>query len=381
MLMPGKSEISLYFHVPFCTKKCDYCHFYVIPDKNPFKIQYMEGLELEWNKILPLLFGHKICSIYFGGGTPSLLGADYIEKILSWTRQIPWVSESIEITLEANPENISKESMAAFANVGINRVSIGIQSLDDGQLLTLSRQHDAKKAKEAVITVHEAGISNISIDLMYDLPSQMLEQWKATLIEAVKLPITHLSLYNLVFEPHTVYYKKRALLKSLLPSESESASMYKLAVEICRDAGLMQYEISAFQKNNHFSKHNTGYWQGRSFWGFGPSAFSYWEGKRFRNAANLNFYYKNLKNGLSPIDYEEELKGVDKLRELLAINLRLLEGVNLYEFQQWHGELDQETFSSLHLLERQGLVYSNQKHIHLTEQGILFYDSVATEII
>jgi len=373
--------ISLYFHVPFCKKKCDYCHFYVIPDKEPFKVDFMEGLKLEWDRWKDELFDKKVGSIYFGGGTPSLLGPKKISEILSWVRSLEWMSEEIEITLEANPEDINFDLMKQYASVGINRLSIGVQSLDDSLLSTLSRQHNAKRSIDAINCVRDAGIENISIDLMYDIPHQTLEGWEKTLDVAIKLPVTHLSLYNLVFEKHTVFYKQRSALQSFLPSETESAKMYMMAVEKCQEGDFLQYEISAFEKPGFFSQHNVGYWKGRPFLGFGPSAFSYWKGKRFRNVANLNRYLRKLRDGESPVDYEEELIGENKQRELLAINLRVIEGVDLKEFQSRHGELDPETHHVLQSLTSQGLLEIKDQRVKLTQQGILFYDTVASEVI
>ena len=171
---PNLDFVSVYIHVPFCTRKCDYCHFFVIPNKPAFHAQYLEALAWEWQQQAPLLQGKEICSIYFGGGTPSLLGPDAIAKILEW---FPLPNTPIEITLEANPENISEPLMRAYRDAGINRVSIGVQSFDDEMLSLLSRQHDAEKARQAILATEKAGITNISIDLMYDLPKQTLKMW------------------------------------------------------------------------------------------------------------------------------------------------------------------------------------------------------------
>lgn len=376
------SGVSLYFHIPFCTKKCDYCHFYVIPDKERFKPLLLEGLEIEWSQRLPSLKEKQITSIYFGGGTPYLFGADRIGKIIDWVRnELSFVPEGVEITLEANPENITKETMQAYANAGINRVSIGVQTLDNSLLPTLGRLHDSRRAIEAVNITASCGISNISIDLMYDLPGQTFISWQKTLKQAVDLPITHLSLYNLTIEPHTVFFKKQEEMRKIMPDEETSLHMYEQAIEILTDGGLKQYEISAFARNNHYSRHNVGYWTGRSFLGLGPSAFSYWKGSRFRNIANLNRYHQLLLEGKSPVDFEEMLPKEAHLRELLAINIRLIEGVDLSDFQTRYGMIDHETKESLKQLEQQGLISSKGSYIFLTKKGVLFYDTVATEII
>lgn len=333
----------------------------------------MEGLALELKQWTPKIFGKELVSVYFGGGTPSLLGPENIGKILSL---IPHDLKNAEITLEANPENITKELMQAYADAGINRVSIGIQSFDDALLKALGRVHDAKKAQDAALLTAQAGIENISIDLMYDLPGQTLQAWEYTLNVTQQLPITHLSLYNLVIEPHTPFYKRRKTLQPTLPSEELSLAMYEMAIQ--KLSILKQYEISAF---GNPSKHNTGYWTGRPFLGFGPSAFSYWEGKRFRVVANLNRYIQELRLGKSPVDFEEELPFEGKQRELLAINLRLLSGVNLDVFQKQHGPLNPEMHKILFGLEQQGYLKQQDSIWCLTKKGILFYDTLASEIV
>lgn len=338
----------------------------------------MEGFKLEWERLAPKLENKEIVTIYFGGGTPSLMGAAAISEILSWIKQKP-----IEITLEANPETITKELMQAYAEAGVNRVSIGIQSLDPQLLKTLGRLHSGKKAIEAVYETYEAGIQNISVDLMYDLPNQTLEMWKNTLTQVVGLPITHLSLYNLTFEPHTVFFKHKSSLEKLVPDEETSLAMYEMAIDVLTQK-LDQYEISAFATAGKESMHNVGYWIGRPFFGLGPSAFSYYENKRFQNIANLSKYHKLLLQNQSPVDFREELSPECRRKELLAINMRLIEGVDLKKFQNLHGKLEDDVFDALKKLEQDGFISretGTSERIKLTKRGILFYDSVAVDII
>lgn len=382
MLMNGNAiEFSLYFHIPFCTRKCDYCHFYVLPDKDPFKKLLMQGLKQEWLRLLPVMHDKIVRSIYFGGGTPALLGAEAISEILSWIKPLS-VASDLEITLEANPENITLDLMRSYAQAGINRVSIGIQTLNDALLVKLGRLHSSEKAINAILQMVDAGISNISIDLMYDLPGQTLEIWQSTLLTVGTLPIQHLSLYNLTIEPHTAFFKHRNSISKLQPDQETSLQMYESAIELLNNQGLIQYEVSAFAKSNQRSIHNVGYWTGRPFLGLGPSAFSYWEGKRFRNIANLNRYCKNLEANESPIDFEEKLSPDASRRELLAIHLRLLEGVHLENFQAQYGAFDSETLETLKKLQQEGFITNREKgYICLSKQGLLFYDTVASELI
>lgn len=356
--------ISLYFHIPFCTKKCPYCHFYVIPNRLPHHKLLGEALALEWEQQLPLIQGKTVTSIYFGGGTPSLYGG--IQELLEKIPRAP----DCEITIEANPEESDVALFTHFRSIGINRLSLGVQSLDDRSLLTLERIHSAEKAKEAIFNAQKAGFENVSIDLMYDLPGQTEDSWRYTLGQLGDLPIHHLSLYNLTIEPHTSFHKR----KVETPTGDLSLRFLTAALERLEAIGLKRYEISAFAIPGHESRHNLGYWTARPFLGFGPSAFSYWESERFRNIANINRYAQALKAGQSPVDFRERLPYPANMNELLAVRLRLKSGVNVKS-------IPTETESAIEKLKTMGLLKQEGTQLQLTERGTLFYDTVAAEII
>lgn len=341
----------------------------------------MQGLQQEWALQKPLIENKKILSIYFGGGTPSLLGAKYIEQILSWIRTSCTFDSSLEITLEANPEHLTKELLSSYRDIGINRLSIGVQTLDDALLKKIGRTHNAKEAVDGIYSAHDIGMDNISIDLMYDLPDQTLSSWQETVNTAASLPITHLSLYNLTIEPHTLFFKKKQIIERAQPSEEASVQMYKYAISTLEASNLLQYEISAFAKEGFESKHNVGYWTARPFLGFGPSAFSYWENRRFRNVCNLNKYVKSFEEGLSCVDFEEKLDLKAHQNELLALQLRLIKGVDIDLFEKEHGSLSSETKKSIDNLLKEDLLKFMNSKLSLTKRGILFYDTVAVELI
>lgn len=367
-----RKKASLYFHIPFCSKKCPYCHFYVLPNRLFDRAVLQKALALEWERQLPLLQGTEIASIYFGGGTPSLFGAEALGEVLSRCRALSWAPDC-EITVEANPEEGSFELFSKLREVGIDRLSLGVQSLDDRSLVVLERQHSAKKAKQAIAAAQKAGFSNISIDLMYDLPDQTESSWRYTLEQLPDLAIQHLSLYNLTIEPHTAFERRKNRL--VFPTAEESLHLLEIALHALDKMGLQRYEISAFAKPGKESRHNLGYWTFRPFLGFGPSAFSYWEGERFQNVAHLGRYAKALQEGESIVDFRERLKFPANVKEELAIKLRLKKGVELPE------NLPQETLAALERLQSQGLVERENTVFRLTERGMLFYDTVATEII
>jgi oxygen-independent coproporphyrinogen-3 oxidase len=297
-----------------------------------------------------------------------LLGPKKIEKILSWLD----LSEDCEITLEANPENITPEAMRDFNQCGINRVSIGVQSLENTLLKKLGRTHTAQEAIKAIYATAEAGFHNICIDLMYDLPDQTLFHWQSTLEQALPLPISHLSLYNLTVEPHTVFFKKRTSLR--LPDSDTSFQMLKMALSFLEAAAFRRYEISAFSRKEHVSCHNIGYWTGRPFLGLGPSASSFWNGSRFRNFSNLSHYSKALANGLEPLEFKETLEKKELHKEQIAIGLRMLAGIPL-------SKIDPTFKKQIENLEKNGFVEKTDFSLRLTEQGLLFHDTIAEEIM
>ncbi|MFN0065216.1 MAG: radical SAM family heme chaperone HemW [Chlamydiales bacterium] len=342
---------SLYIHVPFCTKKCEYCHFYVIPHTQRHVDLYMEALKKEWELTQPFL----IETLYFGGGTPSLLGKDNIEEILSWLPLKPHA----EVTLEANPDSLIAPPW------GVNRLSLGIQAFDDGLLQKLGRTHSAKKATLAVSEAHSIGYNNISIDLMYDLPGQTQDMWEASLRQAFALPISHISLYNLTIEPHTIFYKKRKTLD--LPSADDSYQMLQMAIDISQEAGFERYELSAFAKVGRISAHNIGYWTGRPFIGLGPSACSYWNKTRFRNNPNIHKWAKAVLAGNRAVDFSETLSPFEQAKELLAIGLRYFKGV--------------ETELGIESLIQEGWIERRNNFLYLTTKGRLFHDTVAEKIM
>lgn len=377
-------KASLYFHIPFCRKKCPYCHFYVLAFKASQEDLLIDALEKEWQQKRNQLSQFSITSIYFGGGTPTQLSPKAFEKILSWIHRDCKVDLDCEITLEGNPEDITPSTfpLKDYLSFGINRISLGVQSFDDTLLKVLGRGHLGAQAKAAIEKANNYGFSNITIDLMYETPHQTLESWEKTLLSAISLPISHISLYNLTFEKGAAFFRKQKSLLPLLPSEADSTRMFQLCDEILPKAGLNRYEISAFAKNKKESRHNLGYWQGRSFLGFGPSAFSYWDKKRFQNIANLKKYNELLKAGKSPIDFSENLEPLAHQAEMLAVGLRPLEGIDISSFEARYGALSPEIQKALKRLEEaQFIKLGSTQKISLTPKGRLFHDTVAEELI
>lgn len=352
-----------------------------MPDSAEAKKELQKGFFREWDLILPSVTGCRVISIYFGGGTPSLYPPEDIAALLDRIKREVLVTEDTEITLEANPESITYQRAREYFDAGINRASIGIQTLDANLLHILGREHGPYLALKAIEETYRGGIENISIDLMFDLPHQGMWEWKHTLEALKNVPISHLSLYNLTIEPNTLFFKRQKEIIPALPAEELSLAMLETAIVHLEAMGLKRYEISAFAKPGFQSRHNSGYWTGRPFLGLGPSAFSYWNGKRFRNVAHLSRYCKALEEGILPRDFEEELDDESKRRELFAVGIRLLEGIDRRDFEKRHGALAPSFDITLQRLVEEGFLRFSNGRVQLTQKGVLFYDTVATELI
>ncbi len=369
---------SLYFHVPFCRKKCPYCHFFVIKSQTSLIDSYLQMIASEWElKSSYLQQITSLASIYFGGGTPSQLAPHQILSILELVKKRYSVSNEIEVTLEINPEDATKENLLAYRQIGINRLSFGVQSLHNPLLQKIGRSHTAEETIEKLFLAYDAGFKNISIDLMYDIPHQTVESFCATINQIELLPITHLSLYNLTIEPQTPFFSQKSVLAPHLPSDDESLEMLSFALKRLPLFGLERYEISAFAKKGKQSVHNTGYWKGRPFVGLGPSAFSFMNGERFQNSANWKEYSTMIQEGKDPIGFSEKLEYPQNIHERLAVALRMTQGVDLSLFPS----LPLATERKLEKLEREGYLNWEGSHLSLTRKGLDFYDSVAVELI
>ncbi len=361
---------SIYVHTPFCTKKCPYCHFYTLPFKEGAIDPFLEGIRAEWLHKKDLFSEYR--SIYVGGGTPSLLGIAGIKHLFEILN-----IDAKEITIEINPEDATKELLKLLYTLKINRVSFGVQSLVDTELVQIGRTHTAKKSLEALFLAKDAGINNISIDLMIDLPSQTEEKFTHTLSMLDTLPITHLSLYNMQIEQGSTYFKKKENIEKMLPSQEVSYKMLQLAEEKLSLLGLHRYEISAFARKGFESIHNMSYWKYEESIGLGPSAFSYLNGTRSRNICHLKKYLKTVHAGKDPTDFSETLSYPKNIKEQIAIGLRMLSGIDLMRFEK----IPTETLSTINNLTSSGLLSQKGSILKLTQKGLLFYDSVAIELI
>ena len=324
--------IGLYLHIPFCIRKCNYCDFcsYPISDAN-WKECYIEALLSEISSYASRNF--KVDTVFFGGGTPSLLTATEFEKIVSCIDKSFSLSDGFEFSMELNPGTLSCEKMRSFAEMGLNRVSIGLQSIHKNELKKLGRIHNYDEFARAYATVFDVGIENINVDLMYGIPEQTKKSFSETVDKILTLSPKHLSLYGLILEEGTAFWNIQDRLN--LPSEDEECDMYYLAAEKLKGAGYSHYEISNYAKPGYECRHNLKYWRDEEYIGVGVSAYSYLDGKRFGNSSKINEY---LSSDSKKYNYEEIISKEDEAYEYAMLRFRLAEGFSLSEYENRFGK-------------------------------------------
>lgn len=373
----GSQGFSLYFHIPYCTRRCPYCHFYTVPDNEESKKRLTNAIlhELDLRKQSIESYAKPLTSIYFGGGTPSLLGSKYIQKIINAAHI--YTKDDVEITLETNPENLNEKILKEYLDIGINRLSIGAQSFNDSLLKRLGRNHSGIDIERSVEKAAHLGFKNISIDLMYEIPNQTLTEWEKSLERACSLPIQHISIYNLTIEPGTSFYKRKEILKKQIPKDLICNEMWELLHTYLSNQGWDHYEISAFCKEEKFSYHNIGYWMGRNFYGLGPSAFSYWDESRFQNTPHIENYITSISNNSFNIAFNEKLPKHEALAEKIAVALRVRIGIDLKSL-----ELTTNIRESIKKLVDLGFaIMSEDQILRLSKKGRQFYDSVGLILV
>lgn len=371
---------SLYLHIPFCEHKCLYCDFYSIESLEPLE-DFLKALGREIDRYAS--FGHEESfeTIYFGGGTPSLLSPEAIGDIIGRLRTNFRIDKDAEVTLEANPGTVDRAKLLEFRNVGINRLSFGIQSFDDAELKFLTRIHSSSQARDAVRLAREAGFDNISIDLIFALPKQTLDGWRKNLEEGIALQPQHISAYSLIVEQGTPLARLvRSKQVSPLPVEAE-AEMYELTMATLRDAGYEHYEVSNYALPGFRSRHNSNYWNHSNYLGFGPSAHSFWSGKRWWNFSNLGTYCGRIESGESPVAGTEELTDGQMVDEAVMLGLRS-EGVDLERLAREHGiDLIAASRSVVESMIADRLAVRERNLLRLTDKGYLICDGLSESLL
>ena len=379
-------ELELYLHIPFCVKKCNYCDFLSAPAREETRAAYVDAL-LEEIRGFDEPEDYEVVTVFFGGGTPSILPGQAIFRIMEALREKFSFRKGAEITLEANPGTVDKEKLSFYKKAGINRLSFGLQSADAEELKKLGRIHTWEKFLESFQLAREAGFSNINVDLMSALPGQTKESWEKTLRQVLALQPEHISAYSLIIEEGTPFYqlyekdverRDAGEEPELIPSEEEERAMYEATGRILKEQGYLHYEISNYAKPGRECCHNLGYWQRRDYLGFGLGASTLLNPVRYKNTEDLEAY---LGGDFSKKEFFVLTKD-NQIEETMFLGLRVLEGVSKEQFrEQFSCELRVVYRKELEKLEKEGLLEEEGDFVRLTSRGIDLSNPVLAEFL
>ena len=371
---------GIYIHIPFCSQRCSYCNFFSVVSINLLN-EVIDAIIKEFSIRKDYLKNEPVQTIYFGGGTPSLLTIQQIEKLLNTIYKNFPVEKNAEITFEANPDDLTEKYLSDLKKLGINRLSIGIQSFDDNKLKILNRRHNAFQAVEAVRVAQRSGFNNISIDLIYGLPFQSLIEWENDLDKAFSLPIQHLSAYALTFEEKTLLLKQKEK-KLIEPADEELViKMYELLLNKSNQNGFDAYEISNFSLPEFYSRHNSSYWTQNPYLGIGPSAHSFNGFSRQWNVASIHKYIEGIMKNNS--FFEQEILSLqDRYNEYVLLGLRTKNGINIVELEQNFGiELKNFCLENIKTFIDNEKVYRYGSFLRLTTAGKLISDTIIAQLM
>jgi oxygen-independent coproporphyrinogen III oxidase len=376
----------VYAHVPFCAKKCAYCAFYSEASDGAMVNRYVAALIRELELVAADL---RPRTIFFGGGTPSLLNRPQWESILKAMERLNLLGAS-EWTVECNPATVSADKAKLLRDWGVNRISMGVQSFDAALLERLGRIHSREMIFKSFNILRAAGFDNVNVDLMFAIPGQTMEMWRKTMAEAIALGSEHLSCYEVIYEEDTPLFEQLQAGK-ISTDEALACAMYDELLATTAEAGFQQYEVANFARHfssipaetpDHACRHNINYWRGGSFYGLGPSAAGYVRGVRTKNWSNTSLYCDQLESGRRAIESSEELTPLARAGELAAFGLRMTAGWPLAQFQERTGfELQQEWRSEIHRMLDLGYGKLDQQRFQLTRQGLRYADWAASEFL
>ena len=363
---------GVYIHIPFCHQICNYCDFNKVFFKNQPVDEYIEALGEEMRLATEKqgeLF-EQVETIFLGGGTPTALTASQITRLLTLIKQYIPMQSVTEFTSEANPDELTEDKLRALLNGGVNRLSLGVQSFDQGLLEKIGRTHSNEHVYETIELAKKVGFKNISIDLMYGLPNQSMEQWRDSLQKAFELNLPHYSAYSLIVEPKTIFYIQYAKGRLSLPSEDLEGEMYDVLMTEMERAGIKQYEISNFAKPGFESIHNKIYWDNDEYAGFGAGAHGYVNGERYSNHGPIKKYIEAVMTGELPMVHQHTVTKAERLEEQMFLGLRKVEGVPNDIFTLKFGEtIDARYRTIIERLISEGLLESDEIGVRLTRRG------------
>ncbi len=369
---------GIYIHIPFCKKACHYCNFHFSTSNDGIESMIM-AIEKEI-LLREEIHNQEISTIYFGGGTPSIIPINLLTRLLKSIHSKYNVSSNAEITLEANPDDITQERSIEWKSIGINRFSIGIQSFVESDLQWMNRAHNSIQSKKSIEIIQSAGFKNFSIDLIYGTPGQTIEQWNDNLDIAFGFNTPHLSCYALTVEEGTALHKMIANNKKQHVDSDLQSIFFETLMKRARQAGYSHYEISNFAKPTMESKHNTAYWEGIPYWGFGPSAHSFDGNKRRWNISHNIDYIKSVENNIVPFE-EEILDEADHLNEYIMTSLRRKNGIEKSVIiKRWGSTFLNQIDNEISPFVNSGKVENSQTHYLLKDEGKFFADGIAAAL-
>ncbi len=372
-----KKPTSAYVHIPFCTQICYYCDFSKVFIKNQPVDSYLEHL-LEEFRSYDI---QKLSTLYIGGGTPTALSASQLEVLLKGLTENLDLSVLEELTIEANPGDLDADKIDVLKNSAVNRVSLGVQTFDDKMLKKIGRSHLEKDIYENIDRLKLAGFDNISIDLIYALPGQTMEQVKENVAKAIGLDIPHMSLYSLILENHTVFMNRMRRGKLPLPKEELEAEMFEYIISELERAGFEHYEISNFSKPDFESRHNLMYWDNAEYYGIGAGASGYVNGVRYKNHGPIRHYLSAVEEGNARIT-EEHLSQKEQMEEEMFLGLRKKSGVSMARFEEKFGRSFDGLYGEIVKdLVQQGLMQIEGDRVRMTKRGLFLGDTVAERFI
>ena len=372
-----RRDLELYIHIPFCVKKCAYCDFLSGPANKETIEEYVQALIREIKSVESMKEMYQVVTIFVGGGTPSVLEGEQIERIFEAIRERFGLDDESEITIEANPGTVTREKMQAYKRAGINRISFGLQSANNEELKKLGRIHTYEEFLESYMLAREEGFDNINIDLISAIPNQTVESWKSTVDKILKLQPEHISAYSLIVEEGTPFekmYGEDGSKKEELPSEEEERMIYQKTKEWLKEAGYERYEISNYAKKGYACRHNLGYWERKEYLGLGLGASSLIGNVRFQNTSEMKIYLQCADNEEKRIENREVLTKEEELEETIFLGLRKMQGILKREVESFCGEQIEKMICQGFLEEKEGT-------IRLTDKGIDISNYVFAEIL
>ena len=373
-------KLGIYIHIPFCRSKCDYCDFYSLAGRDDRMDQYQKALLSHIKETAPLAQDFPVDTIYIGGGTPSYYGAKRLKELLGVIRKLYKVEKDAEVTVECNPDSVDVKSLKILRKAGVNRLSMGMQSANACELERIHRIHTPQQVNEAATAARKAGFTNLSLDLIYGLPGQTMDSWKATVEHALSLIPQHLSCYGLKVEEGTPL-AARVAQGEILPDDDQQADLYLWTVGRLERAGYPQYEISNFAKPGFASRHNLRYWLTQPYIGFGPGAHSDFGGRRYSFVRDLDAYIQGVLQGGDIIDESEIIPKRERCGEYLMLRLRTVQGISEQEYRSTYFMDFAPLQARLEQFRAQGWAEQTDGRWHFTPKGFLLSNQLIGDLL